>query len=425
MAILSAKDACDLLDALHRCSHKSIWKRCSVMHDTLQLAGKRQSGVVPTTGSTAQSAWRPSVEIMSAIADRLQAKRRKLGAGAHTFKMGLIGRIMIMVMASGTPGIVAAQDHAATLPPIQKTMTPTDRSRVGNDVFGIVSVDWLAQHANDPNLRILDVRWDVHDYLAFHIPNAVHIPAAALQSTIGGLPAQYIEPESMASLFGRAGIGPDTTVVIYSEGENVLDASLVAYSLQRIGHDKTLILDGGYDDYRLKHPLTQAYPENIRPTNLKANLNKSIFVTHEQVRKMLGKKGVVLLDARPPFYYLGNTHQWMRNGHIPGAIDFNWKQMTYADAPKALRNPHRLKPVDEIRAMVEATGISKDDQIIVYCGTSREASLLFEVIKNVLGYSNARLYEGSWTEWSSLAGYPMETEGRVVKPTPLSATKAE
>lgn len=331
--------------------------------------------------------------------------------------------ILLLTMGGFTAapeGMAQGQDEMIPRPGL--TMDPKSQAPIGDSKFSLVSPEWLAQHHNDPNLRIIDVRWDVHAYLKTHIPNAVHIPATALQSTLGGLPAQYIDPPAMASLFGRAGIGPDTAVVIYSEGENVLDASLVAYSLQRIGHDNIMILDGGYDDYKKKFPLTQAYPQNIVPKNLPAQLDKSIFVTHDELRGLLGKPGVTLLDARPAHFYLGNSHQWMRNGHIPGAISFDWHQMTYADASKHYFNPHRLKPIDEIRKMVEATGVKKTDDLIIYCGTSREASLLFEVIKHVLGYSKARLYEGSWTEWSSIANYPMETQGRVVQPAPVSAT---
>jgi thiosulfate/3-mercaptopyruvate sulfurtransferase len=86
------------------------------------------------------------------------------------------------------------------------------------------------------------------------------------------------------------------------------------------------------------------------------------------------------------------------------------------------QNAHRFKPVDAMRELVAATGITKADDIIVYCGTSREASLLFETIKNLLGYPKVRLYEGSMTEWSALSQYPIQTAGKLVQPTPKSAT---
>lgn len=94
------------------------------------------------------------------------------------------------------------------------TLHPVSHDPVGNKAFSLVSPDWVAAHFNEPDLRIIDVR-PVHDYLAAHVPNAVHIPEAAIQSSRGSLPAQYIDPPEMAALFGRAGIGADTRVVLY------------------------------------------------------------------------------------------------------------------------------------------------------------------------------------------------------------------
>lgn len=308
--------------------------------------------------------------------------------------------------------------------PAFTTLYPMASGPIGAESFQWVSAEWVAEHAADPDVRIVDVR-EVHAYLAGHVPNAVHIPEAAVQSSCGGLPASYIGPAATAALFGRAGIGDDTRVVLYSAGENVLGATVVAYSLLRIGHRHVMVMDGGFDDYAQRHPLTQAYPSAVEAGHLTPTLEPTLFIDHRDVRAALGSPGVVLLDARPAHHYLGNSHQWMRNGHIPGAISFDWHQLTHAGATTALRNAHRVMPLDEMHALVDATGIAATDDIIVYCGTSREASLLFVLVKFVLGYPRVRLYEGSMTEWSSLADYPVETAGRVVQPTPLSATVSD
>ena len=301
------------------------------------------------------------------------------------------------------------------------TLHPVSQDPVGNKAFSLVSPDWVTAYFNESDLRIIDVR-PVHDYLAAHVLNAVHIPEAAIQSSRGSLPAQYIDPPEMAALFGRAGIGADTRVVLYSGGEDVLGATVMAYSLQRIGHRNIMVMDGGVDDYRLRHPMTQIFPKGIVPQTLPGKLDKTLFITHQDVLSALGKPGVVLLDARPAHFYLGNSHQWIRNGHIPGAISFDWHQLTYHASVPAFQNAHRFKPLEAMLEMVAATGITKDDDIIVYCGTSREASLLFETLKNLLGYPKVRLYEGSMTEWSALSQYPIQTAGKVVQPTPISAT---
>ncbi len=307
-------------------------------------------------------------------------------------------------------------------PPIT-TLDPLASGPVGSETFQWVSVDWVAEHADDADLRIVDVR-AAHAYLAGHVPNAVHIPEAVVQSAYGSQPATYLEPAEAATLFGRAGIGDDTAVVIYSAGDDVLGATVVAYSLLRIGHRKVMVMDGGFDDYVQRHPLVQAYPPAIEIRLLTPALDATLFIGHQEVRAALGCPGVVLLDARPAPYYLGNTHQWMHNGHIPGAISFDWHQLTYAGAT-GFANAHRIKPLKALRELVDATGIAATDDLIIYCGASREASLLFLIIKYVLGYPQVRLYEGSMAEWSSLPDYPIETAEKIVQPTPVSITVSD
>ena len=308
--------------------------------------------------------------------------------------------------------------------PAFTTLHPLASGPIGAESFQLVSVDWVADHAADPDFRIVDVR-EVHAYLAGHVPNAVHIPEAAVQSTCGSLPASYIGAAEMAALFGRAGIGDDTRVVLYSAGENVLGATVVAYGLLRIGHRHVMVMDGGFDDYHKRHPLTQAYPPAAETGRLTPTLDPMLFIEHQDLHAALGTPGVVLIDARSAHHYLGNSHQWMRNGHIPGAISFDWHQLTYAGAMAAFQNAHRIKPLEALHELVDAIGISACDNIIVYCGTSREASLLFMLIKFVLGYQQVRLYEGSMTEWSSLADYPIETTGKIVQQTPVSTTVSD
>lgn len=288
--------------------------------------------------------------------------------------------------------------------------------------FRLVSTNWVFQHQNDLDLRIVDTRPDVHSYLHSHLPNAVHIPDCAVRTTRGNMPVQYLDPPEMANVFSRAGIGNNTHVAFYSSGEDVLGSTMLAYCLQRLGHQFTMVMDGGYDDYRNRHSLTQQYPKQIKSQKYEVKQNNSLSVTHEEVIACIGDPEVIFLDARPSYFYLGNTHQWMRNGHIPGAISFDWRQLVYSDASVLSVNSSRFRPVEEMRDLLLETGIKTTNDVIIYCGTSREASLLFEVVRNILHYKNTRLYEGSMTEWSSFPDYPIETEGRVVQPAQRSAS---
>lgn len=100
--------------------------------------------------------------------------------------------------------------------------------------FRLVSTNWVFQHQNDLDLRIVDTRPDVHSYLHSHLPNAVHIPDCAVRTTRGNMPVQYLDPPEMANVFSRAGIGNNTHVAFYSSGEDVLGSTMLAYCLQRL-----------------------------------------------------------------------------------------------------------------------------------------------------------------------------------------------
>lgn len=301
------------------------------------------------------------------------------GAG-NLVRMGLLGLASV-----GFAGVVGAKEPP---PP------------VGDEAFKIVSPQWLAEHANDPKVRILDVRTDVHDYLAGHVPNATHIADSTMRAPKAGVPVQYLEPEQMAELFCRAGIHNTDSVVLYSSGKDVLGATMVAYCLQRLGYNKTMVLDGGYPVYANDQKATQDYPDCPRG-DLTPKLDRSCFANLDDVLVATKNSRAVLIDARPANAYAGAIDTWMRNGHIPGAVNLDWHEMVDPN------NNHQFKPVDEMRGLVERTGVKKENDVIIYCGTSREATLLYMVMKHVLGYPKVRLYEGSWTEYCAHKELPV------------------
>jgi rhodanese-related sulfurtransferase len=110
----------------------------------------------------------------------------------------------------------------------------------------------------------------------------------------------------------------------------------------------------------------------------------------------------VLVDARPANEYRGEDEVWLRKGHIPGAVSFHWARVMAAD------NTHQFKKPEEVRADLAAAGVTPDKDVIVYCGTSREGSLLRFYLRHVMNYPRVRLYEGSWKEYAHLKQYPAE-----------------
>ncbi|MFQ4135694.1 sulfurtransferase [Nodosilinea sp. PGN35] len=268
-----------------------------------------------------------------------------------------------------------------------------------------VSPQWLADHSADPDLRILDVRLNPLDYISGHIPEAVHLADNTFRGPNGRLPVQYWEQQRLAALFSEAGIGDDSQVVVYSDGGNLLGATMVAYLLERSGHGQVSVLDGGLKGYREAGlPITREFPQYEAGT-FTLNDNDAIRVTLDQVREYLsGDADVVFIDPRPPALFAGEEDVFIRNGHIPGANNIPWPTFTIGED-----NLHQLKPLDEIQALLDRRGITPDDDIVVTCSTGREATLQYVVLKHLLGYPNVRVYEGSWTEYSAQPDLPVAT----------------
>ncbi|MBW4657828.1 MAG: sulfurtransferase [Drouetiella hepatica Uher 2000/2452] len=282
-------------------------------------------------------------------------------------------------------------------------LLPFSPAVANSSTVQFVPPSWVTEHASDANLRILDVRISPFDYFVGHIPKAVHIADNTFRGPNGALPVQYWQPDKLRSLFSEAGVTDDSKVLVYSDGRDFLGATMVAYLLERTGHSDVAILDGGFAGYKAAQlPVTKEFPK-YTPGKFTTTDNSSIRVTLNQVKALIGKPGVTFIDPRPPEVFAGEQEIWVRNGHIPGAKNIPWVTFTLGEA-----NFHQLKPLDEIRQILSDRGISSSDDIIVSCSTGREATLQYNVLKHVLGYEKVRIYEGSWTEYSSYPDLPIE-----------------
>lgn len=255
---------------------------------------------------------------------------------------------------------------------------------------------------------VLDTRGGYKDYFRGHIPGAHHINFDTLRGTDKGVPVQYLPDDITKKLLVRAGVHRDRTHIVYATGEalpndEILSASMVAYVLEKFGVKDIRILDGGLPAWKAAGlPVTQEYFGNPAG-KLPSRDDKDISLDVDNVLKQKGQPGVVLVDARPHSEYLGKDEVWLRKGHIPGAISFHWAKLMATD------NTHKFKQPDQVRAELTAAGLTADKDILVYCGTSREGSLLRFYLRHVMGFPKVRLYEGSWKEYAHLKQHPAET----------------
>lgn len=271
-----------------------------------------------------------------------------------------------------------------------------------------VSTNWLNQNLNRKDLIILDTQPNIHDYINNHIPNSVYFNQNLLRIPYKGLPGVYIPEQAIEQLFRRVGINENNPVVVYTGKGNFktpgdgLEQLMVAYTLARFGHNNVHILNGGLDKWKKENrPLTKKFP-NVDKSNFIVNIQSDLYVNINEVKKLKDSDDVILLDARPENIYEGQG-PWILPGHIPGAVNLPWKY--FMDE----KNPTLLKPDEEIRQLLNKRSIIKDKLIICSCGTGREATIEFLLFKWYLGYPKVKIFEGSFTEWTSYPENPTVT----------------
>jgi thiosulfate/3-mercaptopyruvate sulfurtransferase len=222
------------------------------------------------------------------------------------------------------------------------------------------------------------------------------------------LPAQYVPAQCIEEIFRCLGLNPDRAVAVYTGTGAVkgwgdgLEQTMVAYSLARFGHNNIYVLDGGLDKWKQENkPLTKEFPR-INESRFTAKVHNEFFIAYEEFKRIKDNDDVILLDARPAEVYEGQG-PWMKPGHIPGAINLPWASLMDE------KNKRLLKLASEIKPMLNERGIQPDKTIICSCGTGREATNEFLLFKWYLDYPKVKIYEGSFTEWSSYPENPTVT----------------
>ncbi len=273
----------------------------------------------------------------------------------------------------------------------------------GGTSLQVFSPEEAAAAASSGRWKVLDVRpVPPLSYIGGHVPGAVHLSEQAFRGPNGRLPFQIWGPAKLASLLSQAGISNKDSVLVYSDGNDVLGTSLVSYILEKSGVRQVAIVNGGLSGYKAaSQPTTKAFPTfqagTFRPTTV-----KGLAIPLNELEPLIGKSNVVIIDPRPKAQFEGTDQTFIRNGHIPGAKNVPWQTFTEANnADEAKKNPHKLKSLEEIKSLLVSRGITPDKEVIVSCSTGREASLQFLTLKHLLKYPKVRIYEGSWTEYSA------------------------
>jgi thiosulfate/3-mercaptopyruvate sulfurtransferase len=269
----------------------------------------------------------------------------------------------------------------------------------------LVEPEWLEQHLDDDGIRIVEVDETPALYAEAHIPGAIGFDwQKDLQDQVR---RDFLGPDDFGRLFGEHGISNDHLIVLYGDRNNWFAAYTYWY-LKYYGHDKVKLLNGPRERWIAEgRPTTTDAPSYAATTFVAQPGNDAIRAKRDEVLDALdnGKK---LIDVRSPQEFSGEVIAMagyeqegaQRGGHIPGAASVPWAQ--------AVRENGTFKSADELRELYGGKGVLSGEPIIAYCRIGERSAHTWFVLHELLGQDDVRNYDGSWTEWGSLVGVPIE-----------------
>ena len=272
----------------------------------------------------------------------------------------------------------------------------------------LVSCAWLAERLNGPRIRILEINNDDVLYEEGHIPGALSWNWK--ENLWHETDREFPTPEEMGKRLGSIGVTPETTVVLY--GIPIQFGTYAFWVLTMCGHPDVRVLDGGRNRWIAGGgPLTKEVPKPAAANYHAQPGDRWIRIGRDEIRAKLHRPGFFLLDVRSPEEYRGERvmpydiepdHGAERKGRIPGAKHLHFREFLSED--DTFNSP------EETRARLSEVGLfpEREEEVVVYCRLSHRASLAWFALRYLLGYKNTRVYDGSWTEWGSIVGFPIE-----------------
>lgn len=270
----------------------------------------------------------------------------------------------------------------------------------------LVETDWLEQNTDNDDIAIIEVDEDPTAYDKGHIPGAIVLNWV---TDLQGLPRrEFVTSEELAKLLGEKGISDKQTIVLYG-GNNNWFATYAYWLFKYRGVQNVKLLNGGRKKWELESRLLIQDVPNRQPATFSIGQeNPDYRIFREDVIERAKAGGQTWVDVRSPEEYRGELaapphlpqEQAQVPGHIPGASNVTWS--------KAANEDGTFKSADDLLALYEAEGVTPDKEVITYCRIGERSSHSWFVLKELLGFENVRNYDGSWTEYGSLVGVPIE-----------------
>ncbi|HZB97209.1 MAG TPA: sulfurtransferase [Candidatus Sulfotelmatobacter sp.] len=273
----------------------------------------------------------------------------------------------------------------------------------------LVTTDWVAEHLDDPKIRILEVDYDPSSaYELGHIKNSALVDwKRDINDTVR---RDILSQQQFESLMGRVGASNDTTLVLYGDMRNWF-AAFAFWTFKVYGHEDVRLMNGGrrkwIDEGR---ELTEDVPNFSASSYSARPADPALRAYLPDVKQALEGDGIKLVDVRSPAEFKGEisappeyaNEGAQRSGHIPGAKNIPWAQ--------AIQDDDTFKTAEDLRNLYGQKGVSEDAPVITYCRIGERSSHTWFVLKYLLGFPNVRNYDGSWSEWGNTVGVPVEKE---------------
>lgn len=268
----------------------------------------------------------------------------------------------------------------------------------------LVDAAWVEAHLDDANVVLVEVDEDTSAYDKGHIPGAVKIDwKTDLQDPVR---RDFVDRTGFEKLLSAKGIGNDDQVILYG-GNNNWFAAYAYWYFKLYGHDNVLLLDGGRKKWELdSRELVEEVPERAATEYSAKEQDSSIRAFRDEVVEAIGTKDLV--DVRSPDEFTGKLlapahlpqETSQRPGHIPTARNIPWAKTANEDGT--------FKTADELRELYTEAGVDLDKDIIAYCRIGERSSHTWFALHEIVGLENVKNYDGSWTEYGSLVGVPVE-----------------
>ncbi|MCY0095248.1 3-mercaptopyruvate sulfurtransferase [Hoeflea ulvae] len=264
----------------------------------------------------------------------------------------------------------------------------------------VVSFDWLQQRLGQPDLKIVDASWYLPaqnrdgsaEYAESRIPGAVFFNQDSIVDPKSDLPHTIAGSDDFARAAGALGLSETDTIVVY-DGPGMFTAPRVWWLLRIFGAGKAYVLDGGFDAWKTQGlPVETGQPAAPEPASFTASLNARAVSGLDEMRTIVETGAAQIADARGPGRFTGveaEPRKGMRSGHMPGArnVPFN-----------TLSKGGKLKPLRELRMVLESSGLDLQKPVVTTCGSGVTAAVITLALQS-LGHRDNTLYDGSWSEW--------------------------